>query len=184
MTLSASAKVTTSLRTAKFGVQYSKKSDEGFNRVTYPDTLDAVYDASPSQKVKLEIQAKGGKKPSQIVVGFVDENGRNVLQMVPKTRQEKFMLTVDLNKNSFSALKEGKYTVDLIIGDALFREAMIWKGIVALECIEEEDEAEKDYEPVNDEIPKWELEPEIHHTFASAEPTPPVIFPMLFCGVV
>jgi len=184
MVLSASLKVTTSLKAAKFGIQYSKRSDDGFNRVSYPATLDAVYDASPSQKVKLEIQAKGPQKPSQIVIAFVDRDGRTVLTMVPKTRQEKWALTIDLNKNAFRALKEGKYTLDVVIGDALFREAVVWKGIVAIECIEEEDEVEVDYEPINDEIPKWELETEIQHTFAPEEPTPPVIFPMVFCGVV
>jgi len=184
LVLAASLKVTTSLKAAKFGIQYSKRSDDGFNRVSFPSTLDAVYDASPSQKVKLEIQAKGPQKPSQIVISFIDQEGRTVLSMVPKTRQEKWALTIDLNKNAFGALKEGKYSVNVVIGDALYREAVVWKGIVDIECIEEEDEAEVDYEPINDEIPKWELEPEIQHTFAPSEPTPPVIFPLVFCGVV
>jgi len=180
----ASVKVTTSLSSAVLGVQYSKKSDEGFSRVSWPGALDQVFDASPSQKVKLEIHAKAPQKPSQIVVAFIDEGGRSVLQIPPKTRQEKYVLTIDLNKNAFSALKEGRYSVDVIIGDALFRGTTVWRGVVAVECIEEEEEAEVDYEPINDEVPKWEPQPEIQHTFGRPESTPPVVFPVVFCGVV
>lgn len=174
----------TSLAKTVFGIQYSKKSDEGYNRVTYPDSLKEVYDVSPSQKVKLEVQARSVKKPSQIVIDFVDASGESVLQVVPKTRQEKYGITVDLNKGAFDVLKEGKYTLNLIVGDALYRESIVWDNIVTLNCIEEEDEAEVDYEPVNDEVPPFEAKESIKHTFHEADPPPISIFPLIFCGVV
>ena len=68
------------------------------------------------------------------------------MQVVPKTRQEKYGITVDLNKDAFKDLSEGKYTLSLYVGDELYRENIIWNKIVTINCIEEEDEAEVDYE--------------------------------------
>eukprot|EP00484_Ammonia_sp_Unknown_P019856 CAMPEP_0197024344 /NCGR_PEP_ID=MMETSP1384-20130603/4895_1 /TAXON_ID=29189 /ORGANISM="Ammonia sp." /LENGTH=670 /DNA_ID=CAMNT_0042452709 /DNA_START=29 /DNA_END=2038 /DNA_ORIENTATION=- len=185
LSIQTSVKVLTAIQKAVFGVQYSKKSDEGYNRVTYPDTHSAVYDVSPAQKVKLEVQVRSVKKPSQIVIDFVNSDGESVLQVVPKTRQDKYGITIDLGKEAFAALNnEGQYTLNLIVADALYRKSLIWSNILKINCIEEEDEAEVDYEPVNDEVPPFKPKENIEHTFAAKEPQPLVLFPMVFCGVV
>eukprot|EP01083_Nonionella_stella_P098457 276892_1 len=176
-------KVTTSIVKTVFGIQYTKNSD-GYKRKTYPAQFTDVYDVSPSQKVKLEVQVKSVRKASQIVIEFVDSFGESVLQIVPKTRQEKYGITIDLNKASFGVLTEGRYSLNLIVGDELYGESLIWREIVSLNCIEEEDEAEEDYEPVNDERPQWRAKEEISHTFAEAEAEPIILFPIIFCVVV
>jgi len=186
-TLSANClvKVTTNIEKIVFGIQYAKKSDFGYNKVSYPDTfVDAIYDVSPSQKVKFEIEVKAKHKASQIVVDIVSNaNGESVAQIVPKTRQDKYGLTIDVNKASFAALAEGQYSVNLIIGDALFGQTVVWQHIVTLNCFEEEDEAEIDYEPVNDEVPKWAAQAPIAHTFGSTEKQSNIVFSLVFCIV-
>merc|ERR1712176_1722535 len=111
------------------------------------------------------------------------------LQIAPKTRQEKYGLTVDVNKAAFDSLREGKYFLNLVVADALYENGgIIWQNIVFLNCIEEEDEAEVDYEPINDEVPKWAPKKAINHTFGSNESAnnsaQMMLFSMLFCAVV
>eukprot|EP01084_Bolivina_argentea_P132894 234512_1 len=182
--IESEVKVITSVAKTVFGIQYSKKSDDGFDKKEYPKQFKKEYEISPSQKVKLEIQVRSQKKANQIVIDFVNSEGDSVLQVTPKTRQEKYGITIDMNKAAFKPLSEGKYTLNLIVGDALYKESILWNNIVTITCIEEEDEAEKDYEPINDEVPKWKPKEAISHTFATSESEPIFLFPMIFCGVV
>eukprot|EP00485_Elphidium_margaritaceum_P012833 CAMPEP_0202713118 /NCGR_PEP_ID=MMETSP1385-20130828/50036_1 /ASSEMBLY_ACC=CAM_ASM_000861 /TAXON_ID=933848 /ORGANISM="Elphidium margaritaceum" /LENGTH=729 /DNA_ID=CAMNT_0049373367 /DNA_START=38 /DNA_END=2227 /DNA_ORIENTATION=- len=190
--VSTTVKVTTSLSKTVFGVAYAKKADDGYYRVPYPERIVDTYEVSPTQKLKFEIQTRSLQRPRHISIEFVaDASGASVLQMTPKARQQKYALTIDLNKEVFAALRaEGTYSVNVVIGDALYRECVTWTQVVRIACIEEEEDAvdEHDYEPVNDEVPTWTPKAAIAHTFAEADAEATsqsaLLFALVFCGVV
>ena len=108
--------------------------------------------------------------------------GESELQIVPN-KTGKYGITIDLNKDAFSEDPRA-YKLSLYVGDELYRESIIWDNITGINCIEEEDEAEVDYEPVNDEVPPWEPKTNIEHIFGEPEPEPLAIFPMIFSCIV
>jgi len=108
-----------------------------------------------------------------------------VVQAVPQIRQNVYSLSVDINKPPFhGVLKEGEYDVHVYIGDTHLDQSVNWPGVTKISVIEEEDTESKDYEPVNDEVPKYVPKEPIEHTFSSPQSQPFQVITMIFNGVV
>lgn len=172
-TVRADVKVLTKITGVVFGAALAKNIDSsGYERVKYPNgRIKEILEISPSQKAKFEISIKCEQRPTFIAVQFVDSQDNIVTQVVPRRRQEKYSLSIDISKKTYNVLKEGRYSVNLVLSDALYENGgIVWKNVVSFDAFEEEEEmVEKDYEPINDETPLWKAKHEIEHTFGHSE---------------
>lgn len=186
-------KVMTEISKIQFGALYAKKHSK-MQKIQYPSTLDERFEINSNLKLKFEIHLRSIRKPNFIVIEFVDETTDEVvLQVIPKKRQEKYQIMVDVNKHPFKK-KFGinvngndinKYRVNLLIGDALYAKSIVWSNILSIDCaIEEDDEDVEDYEPVDDVIPKYAPQEAIAHTFAESAEFPNIVISWAFSVIV
>ncbi|ETO06765.1 hypothetical protein RFI_30627, partial [Reticulomyxa filosa] len=179
-------KVTVSIRSLTLSVRKGKKGEDAGDKVTYPDTLKDSYEIGPMARVIFELSLKSAISPRHIAFDFISRKTKqSIVQIAPQVRQNVYSLSVDTNKSPFhELLKEGEYDVNIYIGDVHLDKNVEWSKVAKVFVIEEEEAEAKDYEPVNDEVPKYAPKEDIEHTFAPPQSLPPAFFSITFNALV
>ena len=81
-------------------------------------------------------------------------------QATPKKCAESYVVSVDVSSGK-KKLGEGEYSVTLVVADALYAAPLVWREAATVRVLEEEEQygqeelAALEYEPVDDEVPRW-----------------------------
>jgi oligosaccharyltransferase complex subunit delta (ribophorin II) len=153
------------------------------NKLQYPNKISV--EADPHQRLILKFSVKEASS-KQIITAhqtFVRLTNTKTKQEVIFLAEEdsgssyKFDLDVGAKAKDFNNLA-GKYTADLIVGDAVFENAISWT--VADVQLKFQDDA---IEPAGDKY-RYAKKPEIKHLFRELEVRPPASVSSLFTGLV
>merc|ERR1739838_745434 len=110
--------------------------------------------------------------PQQLLVQLESEDGQTGESALVLLKSGKFQTVFDVTREPWKNLPAGKFNVNIAIGDKSLEESVIWKVAAAqLTPHTPKPKARKasKYEPVNDDIPRFEPKGDLHHTFAVPE---------------
>jgi len=182
-------KVTTqvSIEDVEIGVADKEQAQAAkTTKLQHPNKAANVLEADNMQKVLMTFQLREQTNGEAMTAhqAFVRLTNTKSLQEIifvaepDATNTYKFDLDVGANAKEFGHLS-GRYTLDLIVGDAVIENPLHWTvADVALtfpEGAADEEDAKAS---------RYVIKPEIHHLFREPEKRPPTVISNLFTGLV
>ncbi|KAB7503151.1 Dolichyl-diphosphooligosaccharide--protein glycosyltransferase subunit 2 [Armadillidium nasatum] len=172
------------LQDVEIGTADSDQSTSpSLNKVIYPKKLHNDLEADQHQRVLLRFVVKDSTsgKPTRVHQAFVrvthQETYREIIFVAEADSNDvyKFDMDVTGKRKEFGGMN-GKYTLDIIIGDASISNPLMWHlADIVLTFPEGSTKSE-----VQDFTYKVKPRPEIQHLFRSPDPKPPKIVALAF----
>ncbi|GFN95846.1 dolichyl-diphosphooligosaccharide--protein glycosyltransferase subunit 2 [Plakobranchus ocellatus] len=183
-----SVKVTTqvSVENVELGVADKDQATAArTTRLAHPNKAASILEADYHQKIVMKFQLKD-KTSGQLMTAhqtFVRLTNRDTKQEIifvtesDSTLTNKFDLDVGTNAKEFG-YKSGKYTMELIVGDAVIENPFSWTVADVSLTFPEGGAAKKD------QVDQYAKKPEIKHKFNEPEKRPPASLSLAFTGLV
>jgi len=179
-TASQTVKVGAQLKSATLEISISDsakgKPEDAVSRVNYPNSLVKGLNADHEKYLhaRLDLSVSGDLVPSQVFLQL--SKGEKSASFIPQVSGSQYTFKVNLGSTEFleSVYGSGDYSIRVIIGDAVFSTATIWKvGQITLSLNSNETQSDP-----------FAIPPEIDHKFQPSEEHSANIFSLLFTGLV
>ncbi|XP_034252960.1 dolichyl-diphosphooligosaccharide--protein glycosyltransferase subunit 2 [Thrips palmi] len=158
------------------------------HKVTYPSKLPSVLEADSQQKVVVRFQlvAAGSNKPLAVHQAFLrlwnDKTKQEIIFNAEKDSSKTYKFDMDIGaKDPDFGYLSGEFHVDLIIGDAIIVNPLMWH-VADLKLAAPSSDAREDYTSSHASL--FKPKPEIKHMFREPEVRPAAVVSNLFTALV
>jgi len=154
-------------------------------KLTHPNSSEKVFKLSKKSKVRVDFKLGDlDIVPQQIMAQLASSDGGPAQSLVARPTNGKFNTVFDVTRDPWKKLPAGKYDVNLLFGDARLEKPVVWNvGAVKLTPVPPKPPRRKHYEPVNDDVPRFEPKGDLNHTFNDAEKKPVALLSLIFAVV-
>lgn len=158
------------------------------HKVTYPSKLPSVLEADSQQKVVVRFQlvAAGSTKPLSVHQAFLrlwnEKTKQEIIFNAEKDSSKTYKFDMDIGaKDPDFGYLSGEFHVDLIIGDAIIVNSLMWH-VADLKLAAPSSDAKEDH--LSSHASLYKPKPEIKHMFREPEVRPAAVVSNLFTALV